>query len=120
MNPALEHSGGIRDQGLGGIASFSLRDGAALGNLEKKKSVCSDAVGSVESRKTSFSRTNSTSFRLSNLHKYLEGELVAAGWPGWLSAAAGEAIHGWVPLKADSFEKLEKVISVVPIHSNRY
>ncbi|BBN68491.1 CDC2C, partial [Prunus dulcis] len=36
-------------------------------------------------------------------------EQVAAGWPSWLSAAAGEAIYGWVPLKADSYEKLEKI-----------
>ncbi|WOL16966.1 hypothetical protein Cni_G25754 [Canna indica] len=47
--------------------------------------------------------------RLDNLHKYIEGEQVAAGWPSWLSAVAGEAIQGWVPLKADSFEKLEKI-----------
>ncbi|MBA0761556.1 hypothetical protein Gotri_024184, partial [Gossypium trilobum] len=26
-----------------------------------------------------------------------------------IGAVAGEAIHGWVPLKADSFEKLEKI-----------
>ncbi|MBA0824980.1 hypothetical protein Goarm_021611, partial [Gossypium armourianum] len=54
-------------------------------------------------------RSDSLSLRLGNLQKYVEGEHVAAGWPAWLSAVAGEAIHGWVPLKADSFEKLEKI-----------
>ncbi|XP_010030365.2 protein IMPAIRED IN BABA-INDUCED STERILITY 1 isoform X1 [Eucalyptus grandis] len=49
------------------------------------------------------------SFRLGNLQKYVEGEQVAAGWPAWLSAVAGEAIQGWVPLRADAFEKLEKI-----------
>ncbi|CAM8978193.1 unnamed protein product [Rhodiola kirilowii] len=49
------------------------------------------------------------SFRLRNLHKYVEGEQVAAGWPAWLSAVAGEAIHGWLPLRPDAFEKLEKI-----------
>lgn len=39
------------------------------------------------------------------------GAQVAAGWPSWLTAVAGEAINGWVPRRADSFEKLEKVIS---------
>ncbi|RCV13823.1 hypothetical protein SETIT_2G376800v2 [Setaria italica] len=51
----------------------------------------------------------SRSFRLRSLRKSLEGEQVAAGWPPWLSAVAGEAIQGWIPLKADSFEKLQKV-----------
>ncbi|KAK6919066.1 Protein kinase domain [Dillenia turbinata] len=41
--------------------------------------------------------------------KAVEGEQVAAGWPSWLSAVAGEAIKGWVPRRADSFEKLDKI-----------
>lgn len=41
--------------------------------------------------------------------KALEGEQVAAGWPSWLAAVAGEAIKGWLPRRADSFEKLDKV-----------
>eukprot|EP00250_Pteridium_aquilinum_P015829 c22784_g3_i1 orf=1-516(-) len=47
--------------------------------------------------------------RLGNLPKHHEGEQVAAGWPAWLSAVAGEAIRGWVPRRADSFEKLDKI-----------
>ncbi|KAE8776621.1 putative serine/threonine-protein kinase [Hordeum vulgare] len=46
--------------------------------------------------------------RLGNLHRYIECEQVAAGWPAWLSAVAAEAVQGWVPLKAENFEKLEK------------
>ena len=41
--------------------------------------------------------------------KNLEGAQVAAGWPSWLSAVAGEAIKGWIPRHAASFEKLDKV-----------
>ncbi|KAK9674107.1 hypothetical protein RND81_12G211600 [Saponaria officinalis] len=41
--------------------------------------------------------------------KAVEGEQVAAGWPTWLAAVAGEAIKGWVPRRADSFEKLDKI-----------
>jgi hypothetical protein len=37
------------------------------------------------------------------------GAQVVAGWPSWLTAVAGEAINGWVPRRADSFEKLDKV-----------
>ncbi|CAA2981410.1 probable serine threonine- kinase At1g54610 [Olea europaea subsp. europaea] len=41
--------------------------------------------------------------------KALEGEQVAAGWPSWLVMVAGEAIRGWIPRKADTFEKLDKI-----------
>ncbi|KAA8528009.1 hypothetical protein F0562_035122 [Nyssa sinensis] len=38
-----------------------------------------------------------------------EGEQVAAGWPSWLTSVAGEAIQGWVPRSAESFEKLNQI-----------
>ncbi|KAK4490720.1 hypothetical protein RD792_001421, partial [Penstemon davidsonii] len=38
-----------------------------------------------------------------------ESEHVAAGWPAWLSAVAGEAIDGWLPLRSDTYERLEKI-----------
>lgn len=47
--------------------------------------------------------------RLSNLPKHLRGEQVAAGWPPWLTAVCGEALNGWIPRRADSFEKIDKV-----------
>lgn len=34
---------------------------------------------------------------------------VIAGWPSWLVSVAGEALSGWLPRCADSFEKLEMV-----------
>ncbi|XP_022725247.1 probable serine/threonine-protein kinase At1g54610 [Durio zibethinus] len=39
----------------------------------------------------------------------IEGEQIAAGWPSWLVAVAGEAIKGWVPRRANTFEKLDKI-----------
>lgn len=36
-------------------------------------------------------------------------EHAAAGWPSWLTSVAGEAVKGWLPRKANSFEKLDKV-----------
>ncbi|KAK8519127.1 hypothetical protein V6N12_012354 [Hibiscus sabdariffa] len=36
----------------------------------------------------------------------IEGEQVAAGWPAWLVAVAGEAIKGWIPRRANSFENI--------------
>lgn len=47
--------------------------------------------------------------RLSNPPKHKHGEQVAAGWPSWLSAHVGEAIDGWLPRRADTFEKIDKV-----------
>ncbi|KAK9077725.1 hypothetical protein SSX86_006062 [Deinandra increscens subsp. villosa] len=47
--------------------------------------------------------------RLSNPTKNIHGEQVAAGWPPWLSAVAGEAINGWIPRRANTFEKIDKI-----------
>ncbi|KAI5356387.1 hypothetical protein L3X38_009282 [Prunus dulcis] len=47
--------------------------------------------------------------RITSVSNGERGAQVVAGWPSWLTAVAGEAISGWVPLKADSFEKLEKI-----------
>ncbi|KAJ9537250.1 hypothetical protein OSB04_029983 [Centaurea solstitialis] len=52
--------------------------------------------------------------RLSNPSKNIHGEQVAAGWPAWLSAVAGEAINGWIPRRADTFEKIDKASSDDP------
>ncbi|KAK9016720.1 hypothetical protein V6N11_079214 [Hibiscus sabdariffa] len=46
---------------------------------------------------------------IGSVPKATQGEQVAAGWPAWLAAVAGEAIWGWLPRRADSFEKLDKI-----------
>lgn len=65
-------------------------------------------------RGSSSRRSGSFSIKLGLSHRLVEAELVAAGWPAWLSSAAGEAVHGWVPLQADAFEKLDKVAKNPP------
>ncbi|PON69490.1 Serine/threonine protein kinase [Trema orientale] len=47
--------------------------------------------------------------RLTNLPKHARGEQVAAGWPVWLTEACGEALNGWIPRRADTFEKIDKI-----------
>lgn len=47
--------------------------------------------------------------KIVNVPNGIEGEQIAAGWPSWLTAVAGEAIKGWLPRRADSFEKLDKI-----------
>lgn len=54
-------------------------------------------------------RRSKSNPRLSNLPKHLRGEQVAAGWPPWLTAVCGEALNGWIPRRADSFEKIDKI-----------
>ncbi|XP_044502349.1 probable serine/threonine-protein kinase At1g54610 isoform X2 [Mangifera indica] len=46
---------------------------------------------------------------MGRLPKAAEAEQVAAGWPSWLAAAAGDAIKGWIPRRANTFEKLDKI-----------
>ncbi|KDP45636.1 hypothetical protein JCGZ_17243 [Jatropha curcas] len=47
--------------------------------------------------------------RISTMPHGPESELIVAGWPQWLTSAAGEAIKDWLPRRADSFEQLEKI-----------
>lgn len=71
-----------------------------------------DAERSESGESAKISSNNSSgvqSLPARNLYKYIEGEQVVAGWPGWLIAVAREAIYGWVPLRAESYEKLEKI-----------
>lgn len=51
--------------------------------------------------------------RIVSVSRGERGAQVLAGWPSWLTAVAGEAISGWIPRRADSFEKLDKVIGVI-------
>ncbi|GMH11328.1 hypothetical protein Nepgr_013169 [Nepenthes gracilis] len=60
-------------------------------------------------RKRGERRRSKANPRLSNPPKNIRGEQVAAGWPSWLSEVAGEAINGWVPRRADTFEKIDKI-----------
>ncbi|KAK7388908.1 hypothetical protein VNO78_23735 [Psophocarpus tetragonolobus] len=77
---------------------------------DKNRKKKTESVGAAESgRASSNGGSESLSFRLGNLSKYVEAEQAAAGWPAWLCTVASEAIHGWVPLRADAFEKLDKI-----------
>ncbi|CAB4281059.1 unnamed protein product [Prunus armeniaca] len=119
VTPAFDHSGAFRDNvgnsgrsrvGLGEVEKKS-KKGAELSGSELGESGRASSNGGCGGNyhKSNNSYCESLSFRLSNLQKYVEGEQVAAGWPAWLSAVAGEAIQGWVPLRADAYEKLEKI-----------
>jgi hypothetical protein len=120
VTPALDHSGAFRDSGVGSGSLSRSRLGSSDKEKGGKKKHAAELVAMAgglsggselgeSGRASSNGNESSFSFRLGNLSKYVEGEQVAAGWPAWLSAVAGEAIQGWVPLRPDAFEKLEKV-----------
>ncbi|KAL0535673.1 hypothetical protein IC582_030014 [Cucumis melo] len=123
VTPAFDHSGVFRDNESTAVGNSGRSRLGLMGEIEKvskpkakvKKKSSSEfnGVGSEfgeSGRASSNGGGNETlSFRLGNFNKYMEGEQVAAGWPAWLSAVAGEAIQGWVPLRSDAYEKLEKI-----------
>ncbi|KAF3605878.1 hypothetical protein DY000_02051439 [Brassica cretica] len=83
-----------------------VRNGEAIVEDHKEEN------GDVKEKKPKGERKKSTTKpdpRLSNPPKNLLGEQVAAGWPPWLTEVCGEALNGWLPRKADSFEKIEKI-----------
>ncbi|XP_078445584.1 putative serine/threonine-protein kinase At1g54610 isoform X2 [Wolffia australiana] len=67
------------------------------------------AGNGVESARDLQPKTAAANPRLSNPPKNTLGEQIAAGWPPWLVEVAGEAIRGWIPRRADSFQKLDKI-----------
>ncbi|VFQ76481.1 unnamed protein product [Cuscuta campestris] len=116
VTPAVDHSGVFRDEfgsGRTRVESSGLGLDFDLKKVKRRadsvlSAGCEFAAESGRASSIGYG-SESVSFRLGNLHKYVEGEQVAAGWPAWLSAVAGEAIQGWVPLRTESFEKLEKI-----------
>lgn len=80
--------------------------------IEKKKKTGAE----IERKKTENPEVNVLNHPgVGRLPKAAEGEQVAAGWPYWLAAVAGEAIKGWIPRRANTFEKLDKVCSFLDV-----
>ncbi|TVU29681.1 hypothetical protein EJB05_21258 [Eragrostis curvula] len=46
---------------------------------------------------------------ISSMPQGFSGEHVIAGWPSWLTSVAGEIVEGWLPRRADTFERLDKI-----------
>lgn len=95
--------------------SFSLKENlesgeVKIGLIDKKVSGSRRVRDDYFEKKKKGSCEDLSNFpSLGILPRAVEGEQVAAGWPSWLVAVAGEAIKGWIPRKADTFEKLDKV-----------
>lgn len=101
--------------------SFPVKDRLDNGGEEGRVATLVDKQvnGSVRLQGESFERKREKAEyhpRVGPVPRATEGEQVAAGWPPWLAAVAGEAIKGWVPRRADSFEKLDKVCFFCCLH----
>ncbi|KAL9669555.1 hypothetical protein QQ045_007102 [Rhodiola kirilowii] len=99
---------GVFDHSAGGSGGGGeLEQSEDQKEIEKKRR----EIGKAGRKGSSLTNSRiSFTFKLGSLHRHnVEAEQVAAGWPSWLSAVASEAIHGWVPLRPDSFVKLEKI-----------
>ncbi|KAM7520698.1 hypothetical protein LguiB_019660 [Lonicera macranthoides] len=102
--------------GGGGVAASTV--GSTLEKIKEEPEKEKDAESS--SREIVVDSKNSKSFKKEHhrsekksvfsikLGRLTEAEHVAAGWPAWLTTVAGEAIEGWLPLRSDNFERLEK------------
>ncbi|XP_050223855.1 probable serine/threonine-protein kinase At1g54610 [Mercurialis annua] len=93
------------------VESVSVRktDASSVVEIENEEAQKEDK-GEGDSKKPRGERRRSKpNPRLSNPPKHLHGEQVAAGWPPWLSAVCGEALNGWIPRRADTFEKIDKI-----------
>ena len=87
-----------------------VRDGSNKQRVEEEEKAEEDAAAAAAAAKARAKRRSSRpNPRMSNPPKHVHGEQVAAGWPSWLSNVAGEAISGWTPRRADTFEKIDKV-----------
>ncbi|KAL9233747.1 hypothetical protein vseg_008703 [Gypsophila vaccaria] len=73
--------------------------------LEKKNT--GKKLKSIKSKNSS--SNFSVSLKFGSVKSQVGSEQATAGWPNWLTTVAGEAIQGWVPLRADAYEKLEKI-----------
>ncbi|XP_059301328.1 probable serine/threonine-protein kinase At1g54610 [Lycium ferocissimum] len=115
-------SRGVKDR-RGGQKKRELAKGSSAVGSEREKSFrVKEKSENGDLRVGSFDRKPNGSRRVGDDHyekvngkieavvpKAMEGELIAAGWPSSLAAVAGEAINGWIPRKADTFEKLDKI-----------
>ncbi|KAJ0231551.1 Protein kinase superfamily protein [Hirschfeldia incana] len=81
-----------------------------LSEDEEMKSL--ETVSQKETRVELLDNVGPLQPRMSRIASVTNGDRtskVVAGWPSWLVSVAGEALNGWLPRSADSFQKLEMI-----------
>uniref|UniRef100_A0A1J3IRG5 Putative serine/threonine-protein kinase n=1 Tax=Noccaea caerulescens TaxID=107243 RepID=A0A1J3IRG5_NOCCA len=91
------------------------KNNASSDDADKKENLERKSSRSIFQRRPTTENNNVATLqqpkipRINSVSSGEKGAQMMAGWPSWLAAVAGEAINGWIPRKADSFEKLEKI-----------
>ncbi|XP_072973967.1 probable serine/threonine-protein kinase At1g54610 [Typha angustifolia] len=75
----------------------------------QRRATMDDGANGADPNSRIVVRNEEANIRISDVPNGIEGEHVAAGWPRWLTEVAGEAVRGWLPRKAESFEKIDKI-----------
>jgi hypothetical protein len=94
-----------------GVADTERAVAAATGNSKHAPRDVQAINGTAEQepRSASIRIEGESKPRARNASNGVQGEHVSAGWPRWLTEVAAEAVRGWQPRRAESFEKLNKV-----------
>ncbi|KAM3371758.1 hypothetical protein ACQJBY_018922 [Aegilops geniculata] len=103
-NPPPKQEGAAPD-----AAAASAAEAAGEGRQAGEKAAVAVAAPVKRERRSRSSRHGPEARLGGSFANKARGEQVAAGWPAWLSAVAGEAINGWTPRRADTFEKIDKI-----------
>ncbi|ESW28989.1 hypothetical protein PHAVU_002G034800 [Phaseolus vulgaris] len=97
--PRMIHSSSQSIRGTAKVASDDKSNHLDATKIQHQK--CMTVSSGVDEKLPMMSRILSV--------QHIAGGQVDLGWPVWLSSVAAEAIKGWVPRRADSFEKLDQV-----------
>jgi len=97
--PRIIHSSSQSIRGTAKVASDDKSNHLDATKIQHQK--CMTVSSGVDEKLPMMSRILSV--------QHIAGGQVDLGWPVWLSSVAAEAIKGWVPRRADSFEKLDQV-----------
>jgi hypothetical protein len=93
-----------------GVVDAEREVSATTGNRKRPPAdVQVNGVAEQEPRSGGVRAEGEAKLRTKDMPNGVQGEHVAAGWPRWLTEVAAEAVRGWQPRRAESFEKLDKV-----------
>ncbi|TVU43713.1 hypothetical protein EJB05_10201 [Eragrostis curvula] len=94
-----------------GVVDTERAVAAAVGNWKRAPAdvPAVNGVAEQEPRSGSVRSDGEAKPRIRDVPNGVQGEHVSASWPRWLTEVAAEAVRGWQPRRAESFEKLDKI-----------